>query len=176
MKAHILKKLTDKRYRGALAAALCVGVLLLLLLPSGGDKEKTAEPPGTDPRFSDADAYINATQQRLAEMLSEIQGAGRAEVMLACEGSQEYVYAADVSGTFTDSEGRQSTQNDSKLVTVGGSSDKQPILVKVLAPKITGALVICDGASVPAVRERVIKAVSAALDLPTSKICVEARR
>ena len=175
MKANILKKLTDKRYRGALAAALCVGVLLLLLLPESTKKDKTQ----TDrplPQLSDADRYITATQERLAEMISEIQGAGRAEVMLTCEGSEEYVYAADVSGSATAADGKQSSQTDSKLVTVGGSSDKQPVLVRVLAPRFSGALIVCDGADVPSVRERVINAVSAALDLPTSKICVETRR
>ena len=95
---------------------------------------------------------------------------------LTCEGSEEYVYAADVSGSATAADGKQSSQTDSKLVTVGGGSDKQPILVRVLAPKFSGALIVCDGADVPSVRERVINAVSAALDLPTSKICVETRR
>lgn len=171
----LIRKLAGKKYRRYLAAALCVALLLLLILPSS-DKKQAEEESTVSPDIASAYSYVSASEERLARLLSQIDGAGECEVMLAFEGSEEYIFAADLTTSGSIGDGKESTQTDRRLYTAGGSSDKQPVLTKILAPRITGALIVCRGAASPAIKERVIKAAAAALDLPTSKICVENRR
>ena len=54
----------------------------------------------------------------------------------------------------------------------GGGGQREPLIETVQAPAITGAVVACTGCGDPAVEERIYRAVSAALGIPTSRIYV----
>ena len=119
-----------------------------------------------------------AVRDSKEELLKELTLRGCvefSETESALEGSEEYIYAQDTEAERSEDVSRITEKHESKLVLTDRSGSKGPLVRKVLAPKFNGALVICDGGSDPNIRERVIKAVSAALDLPTSKICVECR-
>lgn len=156
-----------------LGVAAMLLILLSEILPSS-DTSKKKENPVTD-KTADASAHKAETEKKLAEMLSDIKDVGKAEVILSVEGSEEYIYAEDVSSDRASRDADSSEKSQSKLVLTEQSGSKAPLVKKVLMPKFNGALVICDGGDSLSVKERVIKAVSAALDLPISKICVECR-
>ena len=145
------------------------------LLPKGGSSKSTvsSEPPEQPPSGADYSADI---EQRLASMLSQIRGVGKTELILSVEGSEEYIYAEEVETETEqkDSEAKEKYKN--KLFVSERTGGKDALVKKTLNPRFNGALVICEGGGDASVRERVIKAVSAALDLPSSKICVECRK
>ncbi|MBR6874087.1 MAG: hypothetical protein IKN17_11345 [Ruminococcus sp.] len=155
--------------------ALAVGLIFLSeLLPKGGGKK--ADTSSEPQQVISSEDYVRQTEQRLSELLSGIRGVGRAELILSAEGSEEYIYAEELDTVTeqTDSETVEKYKN--KLFVTERTGNKDGMIRQILNPRFNGALVVCDGGSDPAVRERVIKAVSAALDLPTSKICVESRK
>ena len=121
----ILNKLTDKKYRRYLAAVLCVLVLALLFIPD--NKETKTETEEQKPKLTEAYSYVAETEERLEKLISEIEGAGDTEIMLAFEGTEEYIYSTDISSNSANSDGKRSEQLDTKLVTVGGSSDKRAL-------------------------------------------------
>ena len=55
---------------------------------------------------------------------------------------------------------------------IGGGNGKSALIETVEVPEITGAVVACTGCDSPIVAERIYKAVSAALGIPSGKIFV----
>ena len=55
---------------------------------------------------------------------------------------------------------------------IGGGNEKNALIETIETPEITGAVIACTGCDSPTVRERIYKAVAAALGIPTGKIYV----
>ena len=155
-------------FTGILAIAL---IFLSEILPSKKSDKQEALPENNSKDYSNG--YAEKTEQKLSELISSIKGAGKAKVLLSVEGSEEYIYAEEQSGSRQDNGTELEEKNQSKPILTERSGSKEAVIKKVIAPRFNGALVICEGGGDPSVKERIIRAVSAALDLPASKICVE---
>jgi stage III sporulation protein AG len=83
-------------------------------------------------------------------------------------GGEEYEYAAERRESRTDNR----TEEEKKYVIVSGEGGKSALIERIKAPEITGAAVLCSGGDQPVVQERIYRAVSAALELPATKIYV----
>lgn len=154
--------------RSAVIALGAAGLLLILLsgfLPNSKNDEKQ---PENESCADTAQSYCEDTEKRLKEFLENIDGAGEVEVYLTVGSGEQYVYAAEEKKVRTDSK----TEEEEKYVIVGGGNSREPLIERVETPEITGAVIICTGCGNPVVEERIYKAVSAALDIPTSKIFV----
>lgn len=160
---------TDKKALTAVtvlgAAGLCL-IMLSSILPDDNDKkEKKAEPQSVS---SVSESYCLDTEKRLTEFLQNIEGVGEVEVYLTVSGEEEYVYATE--GKTSISENK--TEEERKYVMIGGSSDKTALVETVKAPEISGVVIACSGCDSAVVQEKIYKAVSTALDIPTSRIYV----
>ena len=93
--------------------------------------------------------------------------------MLTVEGTTEYVYAENISRYTDTSPDRQSDKADTDIVTVEQNGDKQALIKKVIRPRISGVMVVCDGGGDISVNERVLRAVSTALNISSGRVCVE---
>ena len=147
------------------AAGLCL-IMLSSLLP-GDDKkaEEKSEPQTTASVSAD---FCGETERRLTEFLKNIEGVGEVKVYLNVSGDEEYIYATE--GKTSISENK--TEEERSYVMIGGSGSKTALVETVKAPEITGAVIACSGCDSAAVQEMVYKAVSTALDIPTSQIYV----
>ena len=118
----------------ALAAmGLCLGVALLLYGSFGGTEKKTAAESG---ETLSAEAYRADLEATLAALCASVRGAGRVSVFVTLEGGYEYVYATDDRG---------------ECVTVGSGSSERAVVERVIAPRISGVGIVCEGASDPVV-------------------------
>lgn len=172
-----IRQLLDGKNRVKVYTFLGFAAILLILISElipSSDKAKTTT-PDNETTFDTGRTYAAEVEERLTRMLCDIKDVGRAEVILSTEGTEEYIFAEDVSSDRALRGEDHSEKSQSKLVLTERSGSKEPLIRKVMMPRFNGALIICDGGGDLAVKERVIKAVSAALDLPTSKICVECR-
>ena len=173
----IFKRIKSSSNRVKLITVLGVlGMALILvseLLPKSS-AVKTEEPTGNN--TPTASEYAEKIESRLEKLLSEIKGVGKAELILSVEGSEEYVYAEETETASERKDNESSEKYKNKLFVTDHSGSKDALVKRVINPQFNGALVICEGGGDALVKERVIKAVSAALDLPTSKICVECRK
>jgi stage III sporulation protein AG len=151
-------------------------VLLIWPVNCQGGKEQPLAPlpVETDYQFQ--------LQRELENILARIEGAGRVTVFLTLEDEAEVIYARneEVSRRTTneeDSQGgvRQQLEYDSRgqLVFVQTGGQEEPVVVKVIKPRVRGVLVVAEGAGNSLVRERLTHAVQGALDLPAYKITVQ---
>ncbi|MCC8110430.1 MAG: hypothetical protein LIO74_02000 [Ruminococcus sp.] len=112
--------------------------------------------------------YETALERSLVEILEQIEGVGSCEVMLTVSGSWQTVYVKDTDADCEESR----TQTQENVVILDTDAGESALVERVLSPEINGAIVVCDGASSNVVKERVVDAVTAVLDLPTNRISV----
>lgn len=160
--------------------ALGLAGVLLLVLPGNCKLPESADPIPI--------ANVNYQQQlqgELESILSSIDGVGRVSVMLTLEDEQEVVYARNEeisqrTTSETDSQGgvREQVDYDSRgqLVIVRTNNQDEPVVVKILKPRVRGVLVVAEGGGSPIIRERLTQAVQSVLDVPAYRITVQKGR
>ena len=150
-----------KKYRAVLAVLLA-GVLLLTSGHSGNTEQvQTASADTTVSQSFD----LNDFQQELQARLAAISGAGRVELMLSLDQTEESVYAVNTRQTS----GSDSRSRESDVSVV---SNETPVTVKRVLPVFRGAVVLCDGADDASVRLSVTQAVSTVCGIGADKVTV----
>lgn len=128
---------------------------------------------------TDLNAYTKDLEQRLARILSQIDGAGDVNVMITMKSSSEKVLDKDIESdheavTESDSQGgsRQTNRSTKKESTVynGNGTDESPYVSKELSPKVEGVIVLADGGGNAVVKENISEAVQALFDIEPHKI------
>lgn len=132
-----IKKLLKNRNNRLMLVILIIGIVIIMLSSLfEGKEEKTSN-----------DIPSNAgEEERLSEILSEINGAGRVSVMISYE------------------------MEESDYRGIGRSIDSEENLKK---PR--GVIVVADGASVPAVRSSLKEAAVAVTGVGANRVCVYSR-
>lgn len=155
-----------RRWKGALGnyqgvlLVIAVGIVLLLL-PSGGREEKKEVPDQAEGSAFDLEAF----EKKLAETLSQVEGAGQASVVLTLDGGSRQVLARN--------QEREDGGETNTVVTVGrGSGQQEVVPLQTVAPQFRGALVVCPGGGNAQVRLEIIGAVSALTGLGADRISV----
>ncbi len=149
-----------KKYRYA-CIVVVVGILLMLLpigsksTPVEENKEQTKE--------------TLSIEERLGEILGQIRGAGRVQVMLTVASGEETIYQSD-QNVSTDGNGSTS-QKDTVTVT-DKDRGQGGLITQVNPPRYQGALIVCQGADDAAVRLAIAEAVSGLTGLGTDKITI----
>ena len=115
-------------------------------------------------------------EAELKMLLEQIDGVGSCEVMVSVEGTTEYVYAENISRYTDEADDRKSDKLDEDIVIIENGSDKQALVRRVIRPQISGVVVVCEGGGDIRVNERVLKAVSTALNISSGRVCVETRK
>lgn len=150
-------------------------IMLSELLPDGGneeDKSIVSDNVITD----DTDTYKKEIESELKDIIGKINGVGDLEVMVTIEGTTEYVYAEELD-TDNDKDGEKTSEKyQSKVVMSEKNGDKEALVKKIIKPQISGVIIVCQGGGDLSIKERVIKAASTALNLPSGRICVEQRK
>lgn len=130
----------------------------------------------TDEKIT-ADDYAEMIEEKLTKLVSSIDGAGEAVVMVTVETGEENVYAKEVKSDEESNENRSSSKYEYEYIVIkSGSSSENGMLLKVIEPNIRGVAIVCDGGENAAVRENIINAVSAVLDIKTNKISVSKKQ
>ncbi len=153
-----------------------IGIVLIALSgvdTGGGKKQETPGQTGVSDDF-ETESYKQQITAELEQILSKIDGVGESSVMLSVEGTAEYVFAENIDKTQDYSSNGSSEKYRNEVVITNNGSE-QALVNKIIRPKISGVVVVCAGGGDITVKERVIKAVSAALNLSYGKICVEGK-
>ncbi len=160
---------SDKARKIIIAAGIVLILLLFFSTLSFGGKKSEQAAPEEDPARIEL-----ALEQRLERLVSSIDGAGTAVVMVTLETTSQRVYAEETrsetsldTGTDSRSESRLSERS---VATAGSGRDA--LEKSVIQPKVRGVAVVCAGAADPVIKERVTKAVSGVLNIGVSQVCV----
>lgn len=148
----------DKRMLIIIVLGL-VGIVFLTLseiLPEEEQAEATAQPTDSTAQ------YEESLEKRLSELISSIDGAGKAKVMITLDSGNESVYATEDKGNETDYE--------KNYVVVKQNGDENGMLLKTAEPEIRGVAVVCEGADSEKVKQEIINTVTAVLGVGTNRV------
>lgn len=169
---------SGKGVRIAVIAGIAGMALILLstLLPQTSAREQKL------PAASSADAsqYAEQLEARLERIISKIQGVGKCEVLVTLSSGSEYIYATEEKSATKRSEDsleskrsvNEQDTGEQQYIILQTEQGEQALLVTEIAPRIGGVVVACTGGGSEAVASQVVKAVTTALDIPSTKVCV----
>lgn len=152
--------------------------LILILLPglSGDSNAKNSTNLQTGAEGSYEEFPVAEIEKKICDALKNIEGVGKAEVVLTLKTSMETIYQTDSETKSHITDQAEELEISVETVTIpAGSGYQQPIIIKRLYPEYQGALVVCEGGDRASVRLEVTKAVSALTGLSTDKITVAKR-
>jgi len=147
------------KYRYA-AIILIIG-LVLMLVPIGKQTEQSLQPSATEPE------ELSVTEE-LAQILSQIDGAGKVRIMLTVAEGKKTLYQYDEEGSHSE----QGTFQKDTVIITDSQRGQSGLIQQIIAPKYQGAIVICQGADYASVRLAIVDAVSKITGLSTDKISV----
>ena len=170
---------------------LLTGVLLLVIaLPvkqdgsimgGAGEPERESETAGEK---SDDTTQSEAMERRLREVLSQVEGIGRAEVMLTFRSDGRRIVEKDLEqsqrteGGAAQSEGQETaasgerSSSESTVMERDSYGAEHPYVQERLRPEVDGVLVIAQGAGDGAVVSEITEAVMALFGVEAHKIKV----
>lgn len=145
----------------------CIGILMISV------SELTANDNSEYTERKDQYAFLSEEQTlmletKLEEKISEISGAGKTSVMITADSSKEYFYAENHSENSEETE----KSFEREFVVIEGENGDEPIVLKIKESKIRGVLVICEGGDNPVIKEKIIEAVCALLDVSSNSVSV----
>lgn len=132
--------------------------LLLILLPTGNAPEPAEQPKELPVAAEDL-------EERLELILSQIEGAGRVQVLLTEDRGRELLYQ-------TDSDIRTDSRTDDTVLIEDDSNSESGLIRQTLEPKYRGAVVLCQGADSPGVKLAIVEAVRCVTGLGADAISV----
>lgn len=172
----------DRKNLYNIIVAIFLGIMLIII---SGDFLKNDDKVQTEisndliaynNTSSNNDSYEEQLETRLKKVLSEVQGVGKVEVMVTTESSKEIVTKSDVSSntsitkeTSSNGDERNSQSNTYEDNTVKINND-EPLILKELSPKVLGVLIVAEGGNNIEVKNSLIKATDALLNVGTHKI------
>ena len=185
-KGMISKLLGNERALSIIVILGLLGIFLIFISsyikPSEGANADAEEFEQSNiPTSFELEDYRSNISEELGNMLASMDGVGRTKVMVTLEGTVRNVYATDVDvngrETSRKSSGSedadiQNTEKKSCIVIRQNDGSEKALTIGQLMPQIKGVLVVCEGGEDENVRERIISAVSAALDISETHICV----
>lgn len=169
------------------------GVLILIIaIPTGERKTENISPAesgqedsiinsNTVSDDSGGDDYVSNLEEKLKNVLSQMEGVGKVEVMITVSDAGESVVEKDISGSTTttsetDSSGgtRTTTESSSEAaaVYVETGQETYPYVQKEKMPTIEGVMVVAEGGGNSVVASNISEAVKALFPVEAHRIKV----
>lgn len=170
----MIKRIKDVKLDKKNKIILLIGVFALVFLLLGEIGGETEEVSVTQSSATYAAEYTKKIERQLEDILSEINGAGRVQVMVTLDTCYENVYAKGYSGKTEEND--VETQNETEeeyIIVKKGSNNEECLLVKVYEPQIKGVAVVAEGADNIQVKKAITETVCALFDISSAKVSVE---
>ena len=163
-KLHLLQqRFQGSKGRTTLAVFVGAIAMLLLLLSELLPKASSATVPAA--KDTDARQYQTQLEEQLAELISQLQGAGKTTVMVTLATGEETVYAVDT-------QTGELQQQETHVLLQDGSA----LAETTYLPQVCGVAVLCEGGGDVRVAARITELLRSLLALPSNRICVEQRK
>lgn len=152
------KKISLKDFGTEKIILIAVAGVILLLTNFSEWKNKTSQKTEQkeEKNISNGqnDAYVSALENKLVHILENVDGVGKAEVMITLKSSKESVLNKDLSEEKqTEQERTNETQKVSQnekrqeeTILSDSTGNSAPYVVKELEPEIAGIVISCEGA------------------------------
>ena len=157
------KKAWDGLRKHKYALLVALAGVLLVCIPFDSDDEAVNQSPTQVQSSQVADI-----EQKLAEILSQLEGAGKVQVMLTTSASELTLYQED--GDLTGG-GEDSSRYDTVIIK-DAQGNEMGLIRQVIGAKYQGAIILCQGAGKASVKLAIVEAVSRATGLGADQISV----
>ena len=138
------------------AVIVLLAILLIVILLSNNFTENTSS-------VSDGELeYIERLEKRLSDTLSSVNGAGKVSIVITVESGMESVLASKV----TTNENSNGIETEETPIIVNGKT----VIIKENYPKVSGVLIVAEGASSLSVRNKLQQATISLLDIDINRI------
>lgn len=175
----------EKNVRDRLLLIVLAGLLMLVIIwpvSDGGSEKKISEgSTASSDQTNMPEDYASLMEQRLKDILENVDGAGKVQVMITVKGTSEQVVEKDES--YSESRSTQSENEENSIISDSisrsestvynnSSSAGSPYVVKEMLPEVEGILVVAEGAGDETVVNEITYAVQVLFDVPVHKIKV----
>ncbi len=143
--------------------------LVLIILPDSTEKKQTAN---SEESKKVTEFSLSEEEIRIAEALSEIDGAGNVRVVLSVCSSEEKIIAVDTESYTLQENGEKREESSVTAVIISEDGGESPITVRMIYPEYRGALIVAEGAGNAETRLRLVQAVADLTGLSSEKITV----
>jgi len=124
-------------------------------------------------------------EEKLETILSYIDNAGKVEVLITYQTGTKQIpmYNVKQNTTITQEADKaggtrktEETSQEQSIIFEENGNEKNPVIQQMINPEIVGVLVVAEGAGNLQVKENLMKAVEATLNVPSHRIQVFARK
>lgn len=181
-KENFFTKLAENEaYRKVIIFAGLIGIAFIFISGYFKNDTTTVKATSSQPTVT-ADQYAEKLENNLTSIVTRIQGAGEAKVLVTLEQSTQYVYATEEkknNQTTEDKSGSSTTKNEANdntetnyILVKDADGAQRALPVTEVQPIVKGVVVVCDGGDNPAVQQNIITAITTALNITTVRVCV----
>lgn len=179
----LLEKFNNKKMIENLVIFLILAIIVLIVINTFFDNNQSNKNANLVQTVSKKDSFTGDVnlEKKLEGILSKINGAGEVSVMVSYSNEVLKQPMTDVKTTTTvvsekDSNGgerkTEETSTEENVIYEQNGNNKTPMLKQNVLPTIIGVIVVADGAGNTNVKENLIRAVTAAVDVPNHRIQV----
>lgn len=174
MNIKVFDKILKSKYFGVCSIAIAIVAALIIFLTNS--QETKLEKINQD---FDEFEYTAALENKINNIVSKIYGAGRSECMVTIENTYEKFYAKEISENKANAKDLSSSSIISgsnnyseNYVLIQESDGESALEITEYTPKITGVVIVCEGADQTKIRESITSAVSVLLGIDQENVCV----
>ncbi len=170
-----------------LGLLIVAGLVLLIASFDGKEEHKTQTQINTQNEEKKSEeqqlnTYIENMETRLTNVLSQVDGIGKVQVMITAKATQEKVVLKDApykkttvkeeDSTGATRESKETTSEEGTILEKQQDGSESPYITKELQPEIEGVVVIAEGAAQKQIEAEINDAVVALFSVPSHKIKV----
>ena len=181
------KVVGNKKMVENLVLILVLAIIVIVVINSFGEDENDVTQSNiANANITDITSQKEKSQEeKLEEILALVDGAGKVDVLITYSNGIEQVpmYSTKQSTTTvqeTDKNGgsrkTEEINNEQSIIYSEEGNSKVPMIKQTINPKVVGVIVVSEGANSLNVKENIMKAVEATLDVPAHRVQVFARK
>ena len=168
-----LREFIKNNKKTALIVVLGITAIIMLalseILPSRQNKSSDSG-EATTSSYADYEAQ---TEKRLCEIIAQIDGAGKTQVMVSLKTGEEFQYAENSSSDRkSGSDANNEVKSENEYVVIDGEKGDGCVLLKSNAPVVQGVIVVCQGGEDKIVKNNITNAVASLLGISSNSITV----
>lgn len=178
------EKTGNKKMVENLVLFLVLFIIVIVVINSLGEKSNVTDVNGVVPQVITSNKE-KSMEEKIEDVLSLIEGAGKVDVLITYANGVEQIPMYNIKQNTTtieetDNQGgarkTEEVNNEQNVIFNENGNAKTPVIKQTINPKIVGVIIVSEGASNVGVKQNLISALEALLDIPAHRVQVFARK
>ena len=178
------EKTGNKKMVENLVLFLVLLIIVIIVINSLGENLDSTETNSMSTQVITSNKE-KSMEEKIEEILSLIDGAGKVDVLITYANGVEQIpmYNTKQNTTTieeTDNQGgarkTEEVNNENNIIFNENGNVKTPVIKQTINPKIVGVIIVSEGANNVSVKQNLINALEALLDIPAHRVQIFARK